>query len=522
MPLVGIDLGTTFSCVACVGDGGVPTVIRDGQGNTEVPSVISFDGRDAYVGCAAVERKGVLPHTIFELFKRDIGKPLDSAHGGAAPYEVGGFKFGAAGMSAILLRYLKKQAIRHFRKTGELDETDDRKVALDAVITVPASFGDKERNETKLAGEAAGFRVVGMINEPTAAALAFGLGRKEELRILVFDLGGGTFDATLLRMASGVATVEATRGDNSLGGKDFDDLIERYLAAAAFRATGVHVPEERGFELQRHARRAKHELSECEQVEVAMTHGGEDLVLTLHRKSTHSSLRVRPSGENHEFYFEERSTDLLHRCRAICETLFDEVSIETKAGTRRVRWSDIDEIVLAGGSCRMPMIAEMIERVSGKRVQRHIEGFSYDTAIAVGAALYGVHREDVSDVLSHGMGVKVLEDGRPRVDCLVERDTRVPVTAERSYRAPAGAVLEVYEGESRAPDECELRGRLELNNPEGQVRIEMAWSSDGILRVLADFPPHGRRELEIKNEDFQFGRRLALLRERVASLTVHA
>lgn len=524
MLLVGIDLGTTFSCIACLGEDGAPLVIRDSEGSTEIPSVVSFDGKEAYVGQRAVERKVLYPHSIVEMFKRDIGKPIESATALAAPYEFGGFSYGSAGMSAIVLRYLKKQAVRHFRKLGDVHETDDRNVPIDAVITVPASFGEKERQETKLAGMAAGLNVVGIINEPTAAALAYGLGKGGEARILVFDLGGGTFDVTLLRMEGGEATVEATRGDNSLGGKDFDELIERHIAAAAFRESGIHISEERGFEIQKLARRAKHELSESDETEVTLTLGDAELPLPLRRRLPRDrpALQVPVSSEAREFYFEERSTDLLNRCRAICEALFDEVTIVTKAGRRKVTWRDLDEIVLAGGSCRMPMVAEMIEQISGRSIRRQIEGFSYDTAIAVGAVLYGAHRDRVRDVLSHGLGIKVLRDGRPAVDCLIRKDTRIPTEEERVYPSPARAVLEVFEGESTAPDECELRGRLELDNPAGQVRVIMEVSADGILRAVADYPPHGRRELEIKNDEFEFGRRLARLREKVAGLVIHA
>ena len=272
LPTVGIDLGTTFSAIAYVDALGQPQVIPNSSGSLVTPSVVCFNGRDAWIGEKANARKLTAPNDIYEFVKRDIGKPIHSTRAlyddqqsnvrDVAPYEIGGYKYGAAGLSAILLRYLKKQALRHFRKLELTSETDDTKVALSAVITVPAYFGEKERRETRLAGYAAGLDVIGILNEPTAAALAFGLMRREDQIILVFDLGGGTFDVTVLRMDGGEATVLATRGDNTLGGRDFDELIERHLLEEARRRTSIEVDESAGFEIQGLAREAKHALSE--------------------------------------------------------------------------------------------------------------------------------------------------------------------------------------------------------------------------------------------------------------------
>jgi len=526
-PRVGIDLGTTFCSVAWVNQAGEAEVIPDSFGNQAIPSVICFNGREAYVGAKACERKATNPNSIYEFVKCDIGKPVQSTgsrHEGelaAAPYEVGGYKYGAAGMSAMILRYLKKQAVRYFRGKGLVSESDDRKVMLDAIITVPAYFGDIERQETRLAGKAAGLRVVGMICEPTAAAVAYGLTRRTDQLILVVDLGGGTFDVTLLEMRGGKATVLATRGDNSLGGKDFDQLIRAYIYHEAHRQTGQDVEENRGFEIQQLAIQAKHKLSEDGATEVVLTHADADLTIPLWRRPAEAlDLMDEIALQDERFYFEERSRDLLNRCRALCEAIFDKASAHRTLSGRQIDWVDIDEIVLAGGSCRMPMIADMIERLSGRQVKRRIEGFSYETAIAVGAALYGDNGERVQDVLSHGVGVRVLRGDRPVVDCMIARETRLPADADRMYRAKPNAVLEVYEGDSDAPDECRFRGRLELDNPAGNVRITINATEDGLLRVVADYPPHGKREQEIKNDGI--GSREAALRERIQSLTIHA
>jgi molecular chaperone DnaK len=530
--LVGIDLGTTFSCIANV-DAGKPVVISPGDGDIEVPSVIWFDGHEAYVGKKANERKTTAPYNIFEFVKRDIGKPVTSRHNLhpqeaagtlTAPYEVGGEQYGAAGMSAIILRYLKKHAVRHFRKAGRISETDDLKVPMKAVITVPAYFGEKERNETRVAGYAAGFEVAGVINEPTAAALAYGLMQGANERILVFDLGGGTFDVTLLQMDSGEAHVIASRGDNSLGGRDFDEIIQQYLNDVAYKRTGEEVPAEKTYELQKLAIQAKHDLSERLQTEVAFTHAGQDIDVALYRRApsrTEDQLYAMDAVSGDVFYFEERCTALLYRSRAQCEALFENLSTDAPSGMRALSWNDVDQVVLAGGSCRMPMIANMLEQHIGRKIRRRIEGFDYETAIAVGAALYGVHRDRVQDVLSHGFGVKLIRDGRAVVDYIAVKDSPLPICVNHTYRAERAAILEVYEGESQLPDECSLRGRLELDNPEGEVKVILEINRDGFLRVIADYPPHGRKDVEIRNEVFDFEGRAERLRKLVSSITIH-
>jgi molecular chaperone DnaK len=535
LPIVGIDLGTTFSAIAYVDALSQPQVIPNSSGSLVTPSIVCFNGRDAWVGEKASARKLRTPNDIYEFVKRDIGKPINSTRAlyddqqsdisDVAPYEVGGYKYGAAGLSAILLRYLKKQALRHFRKIDLTSETDDAKIVLPAVITVPAYFGEKERRETRLAGYAAGLDVVGILNEPTAAALAFGLMRREDQVILVFDLGGGTFDVTVLQMVSGDAAVLATRGDNALGGRDFDELIERFLLEEARRRTGVEVDESAGFEIQGLAREAKHALSEDGAYTVTFAHAGQDLDIVLYRSaprgSDYDEDLLRSDGEISAFYFEERSASLLYHCRALCESVLEGVTINAISGQRPARWSDIGEIVLAGGSCKMPMVGTMLERLARRRIRRHVEGFSYDTAIAIGAALYGTHRERVRDVLSHGLGVKLIRNGREYVDFVMKKDSPIPQTVERSYRAAERAILEVWEGESEEPDECTRRGALELDNPEGQVTITLAVDDDGCLRVSASYPPFGRKEMEIRNDLFDFRGRAADLHRRIQGLTIN-
>ena len=207
-------------------------------------------------------------------------------------------------------------------------------------------------------------------------------------------------------------------------------------------------------------------------------------------------------------------TALVSLCRRIC------TQAVSKSG---LRWSDIDVILLAGGSCRMPMIPNMLEELSGKKIPRHVEGFDYDTAIAIGAALYGRQKGDVQDVIAHSIGVRIMENNRYYVDHFFEKNARLPLRAERVYAADAKATLAVYEGESIRPDECTRRGRVELNNPEGDVKVIMIIDDDGLLQVTAEYPnPDGesplREALEIKNEAFISDKRIGPLKEKIQSI----
>ena len=541
-PRVGIDLGTTYCCVAYLDDGGHPRVIPSSDGERTTPSVVWFDGQQAYVGRKANLRKLTSGQHVYEFVKRDIGRPVelppgrredDPATPPVAAYEVGGFKYGAAGISAIILRKLKKEAVAHFRRLGTLDTANDRAVELEAVITVPAYFGDKERQETKLAGYAAGLRVVGVVNEPTAAALAYGVLRAADQRIMVFDLGGGTLDVTVMEMRGGELQVLNSVGNNTLGGRDWDRLIEEYLYEAFRAANGRSIPDtpERAFQVQELALQAKFALTDAPSTEVFYSIPEGDLVTTLYRDAPPERGEYDIPTAGDAFYFDERATDLLSHCQAICEAaLVQRVPDGTE---RRVEWADLDEIVLAGGACRMPMIPALLERISGRRIRRQVEGFDYDTAIATGAALYGQQRGRVVDVVSHGLGVRVLLGGRSAVDYLVEKDTPLPTVARRTYRAGPEARLEVYEGESRDPEECSPRGELRLDNPDGYVTIEFALDADGVLKVEATYPvdaaggplPGGpapaRQALEITNVLDRYNRRAGPLRERVQAVAVN-
>lgn len=533
---IGIDLGTTFSCVAYIDEDGHARMIPNADGEETTPSVIWFDGQKAWVGKKANIRKTVdgQEQNVYEFIKRDIGRPVeippnffqddDRRVHLVAPYEIGGFKYGAAGMSALILRKLKKDAIKHFQRLGRLDHgLDERSIELDAVITVPAYFGDIERQETKLAGYAAGLNVIGMINEPTAAAVSYGLRRTKDQIIMVFDLGGGTFDVTILRMDGGEAEVLATGGHSQLGGKDWDELIQAHIRDTFRVRVGRDLPisPQRIFEVQQSALQAKFDLSEAEQTLVSLSVEEGELNETLYRSASAMPLVV-DDDELQPFFFEERSTELLQVCRAICEEALLKVVLTTAGGRQRsMEWSDLGEILLAGGACRMPMIPAMLQQASGSSVKGGVAGFDYDTAVAIGAALYGQYKEKVRDVLSHSIGIKLQVDDRFKIDHILPKHLGLPACVERVYPAGANAVLEVYQGESENPDEAVKRGRIELDNPEGPVRIAIEADENGMLKVLVDYPPRGQKTAELKNELHHYDQRALALRDKVQSIHIN-
>lgn len=487
IPHVGIDLGTTFSCMSYIDEKGIPVVIKNSDGLETTPSVIYFDGKVAYVGKKANERKLLANSPIYEMVKRDIGNELTNR------YIVSEYDYKAAGFSAIILKKFKLEAYNFFKKKGLLSNDDTAvKLQIPAVITVPAYFGDIKRLETRIAGIAAGFDVISIINEPTAAALTYGIQLTDRKRVLVFDLGGGTFDVTVLELDGESASVIATDGADQLGGKDWDIILETYLASEYERVTGKEVPYDYSWEIQNAALKAKYSLSDAESTLITLNCDGESVEVELFRE--------RPAGEdNHilivddiddKFYFEERSENLLTLCKAVLSNTFE------KAG---ITWNDLDEVILAGGSSRMPMIQKMIEKLSGTSIKKNIPGFSYDTAISQGAALYGRNRSRVIDVTSKSIGIELKEGGSRVIQHLIKKNSPLPINITEAFPSEANAVLKVYEGEGRSPDECILRGRLELCNPEGEVKVNLSIDFNGMMKASVE--ANGQiAELRIKAE----------------------
>jgi molecular chaperone DnaK len=526
---LGIDLGTTFSCLAWVGDDGHPRMIPDADGEPTTPSVIWFDGRQAWVGKKANARKETDPFHIREFVKRDMGKPAAARPGqpeaDAAAYEVNGFRYGAAGMSALILRKLKRDAVRFFKKLGHLEQdADEPSTSFEAVITVPAYFGENERAATKLAGYAAGLNVIGIINEPTAAALSYGLLREKDARILVFDLGGGTFDVTILQMRYPEAIVLTTMGDNSLGGKDWDALIEAHVYESFERVNRRSIADDLGFEVQRVALKAKFDLSAHPEARLTLATDRGDLDLTLHERAPGAVDEFTMTDGPIPFYFEHRAAELLSRCEVLCEAALARVKLPTPSGSERpMNWADVDQIILSGGACRMPMIPRMLERISRHRIRRQIAGFDFDTAIAAGAALYSHNRGRVFDVMSHTIGVVVSEKGNEYIEPILRKDEPLPAEATRAFPAPAMAYVEVYEvtGEGKArKDENRARGRLDLENPGAVAEVVLRFEVDenGLLRIVASYPPNEQRELQLKAIGRWTSKEAEVLREKIMSV----
>lgn len=471
IPHVGIDLGTTFSCVSYINDDGVPVVIKNSDGEDTTPSVIWFDGKTAYVGKKANTRKLQANSPIFEFVKRSIGKENSSL------YKVNGYNYRACGMSAIILKKLKADIFFFFKRMGLLSPADTiGNTMVPAVITVPAYFGDKQRHETKMAGVAAGLDVLAIVNEPTAAALTYGINLNQQKKLLVFDLGGGTFDVTILQLGNNEALVIASDGADQLGGRDWDALIEGYFYYEFKKQTGIEIPDDMGWEIQTRALDAKFALSEQASTTVFINAAGHAAEITIYRERPNDDDLIFNTAED-RFYFEERSESKLMLCKSILSRILE------KAG---LTWHDIDDILLAGGASRMPMIAKMLNTVSGRSIHKSIPGFSLDTAIAQGAALYGRNRGRVIDVSSKSMGIEVTQNGRKLIEHLVKKNTPLPISIKENFPADANAILKVYEGDSTNPDDCEQRGRLELGNAAGIVSVGLTIDESGVVHASVE------------------------------------
>ncbi|MGW2787899.1 molecular chaperone DnaK, partial [Streptomyces populi] len=362
---VGIDLGTTNSVVAVL-EGGEPTVITNTEGNRTTPSVVAFGkGGEVLVGEIAKRQAVTNVDRTARSVKRHIGE-ADWRFPDAG--DVDGKRYRAQEISARVLQKLKRDAEAYL---GE-DVTD-------AVITVPAYFNDSQRTATKEAGEIAGLKVLRIINEPTSAALAYGLDKENDQTILVFDLGGGTFDVSLLEIGEGLVEVKSTNGDTHLGGDDWDQKIVDYLVKQFQNAYGIDLSMDK-MALQRlreTAEKAKIELSAVTETTINLPYisASAEGPLHLDEKLTRSQ-------------FEQLTADLLERCKAPFHNAVKDAKIKV---------SDIDHVILVGGSTRMPAVTELVRELTGKDPHK---GVNPDEVVAIGAALQaGVLKGEVKDVL---------------------------------------------------------------------------------------------------------------------------
>ena len=418
--VIGIDLGTTNSCVAIM-DGSQPRVIENAEGARTTPSIVGYTENERLVGQPAKRQAVTNPeNTIFGI-KRLIGRRFDDEHlnkdkknlpfnvvssNGDAWVEVRGEKYSPAQVSALILQKMKETAESYL---GE-DVTQ-------AVITVPAYFNDAQRQATKDAGKIAGLEVLRIINEPTAAALAYGLDKKETRTIAVYDLGGGTFDVTILEIDDGLFEVKSTNGDTFLGGEDFDMRIVNYLAEEFKKEHGTDLTQDK-MALQRlkeAAEKAKIELSSANQTEInqpfiSMGSNGQPLHMVM--KLTRAKL-------------ESLVSDLIKASIKPCKDALKDAGLST---------SDIDEVVLVGGMTRMPKVVEEVTKFFGKEPHK---GVNPDEVVALGAAIQaGVLQGDVKDVVlldvtPLSLGIETLGGVFTR---LIDRNTTIPEIGRASCR----------------------------------------------------------------------------------------
>jgi len=465
--ILGIDLGTTNSAFAVM-EGGDPEIIVNSEGDRTTPSVVAFSDGEQIVGKPAKNQAVQNPDNTVESIKRHMGEEDYTV-------ELEGEEYTPEQVSAMTLQKIKRDAEEY------LGEEIER-----AVITVPAYFSDRQRQATKDAGEIAGFEVERIINEPTAAAMAYGLDDESDQTVLVYDLGGGTFDVSILDLGGGVYEVVATNGDNDLGGDDWDQAIIDYLADDFEAEHGIDLREDRQAlqRLYEAAEEAKIELSNRKETTInlpfiaADDDGPKDLEASLTRAK-----------------FESLTSDLVERTVGPTEQALEDAGLSK---------SDIDEVILVGGSTRMPMIQEKVEELVGQDPKKNVNP---DEAVALGAAIQaGVLSGDVDDIvlvdvtpLSLGVEVK-----GGLFERLIEKNTTIPTEESKVFTTAQAnqtqVQIRVFQGEREIAEENELLGAFMLSGippaPAGVPQIEVTFEIDenGIVNVSAEDRESGNKE----------------------------
>jgi molecular chaperone DnaK len=480
--VIGIDLGTTNSCVSIM-EGGEPVVIANSEGSRTTPSMVAIsDSGERLVGQQAKRQAVTNPENTLYSIKRLIGRKFDTeavkkdiaispfkivkADNGDAWVEVRGKRYSAPEISAMVLQKMKKTAEDYLGTT-----------VTDAVITVPAYFDDSQRQATKDAGKIAGLNVLRIINEPTAAALAYGLDKKKDEKIAVFDLGGGTFDVSILELGDGVFEVKSTNGDTFLGGEDFDQEVIDWIADEFKKDQGIDLRGDK-MALQRlkeAAEKAKCELSTSVETDInlpfitADASGPKHLTLKLTRAK-----------------LESICADLLAKLDGPCRTALKDAGLSA---------SEIDEVILVGGMTRMPAVQKKVEDIFGKTPNK---GVNPDEVVAIGAGIQGgVLKGDVKDVLlldvtPLSLGIETLGSVMTR---LIEKNTTIPCRKSQTFSTAAdnqpAVSIHVLQGEREMARDNKTLGNFELTGiptaPRGVPQIEVTFDIDanGIVHVSA-------------------------------------
>ncbi|MDG1060799.1 MAG: molecular chaperone DnaK, partial [Synechococcus sp. cluster3_bin.96] len=488
--IVGIDLGTTNSCVSVI-EGGTPTVIANAEGFRTTPSVVAYTkGKDQLVGQIAKRQAVMNPENTFGSIKRFIGRRTDEVADETkdVPYTVESVgtkvkiksplmekSFSPEEISASVLRKLADDASKYLGET-----------VTQAVVTVPAYFNDSQRQATKDAGKIAGLEVLRIINEPTAAALAYGLDKQNSEKILVFDLGGGTFDVSILEVGDGVFEVISTCGDAHLGGDNFDKVLVDHMAETFKSEEGIDLRND-SQALQRlteAAEKAKIELSSSTQSEVnlpfitATADGPKHLTMTVTRGK-----------------FEEMSSNLIDRCKKPIQQAIEDAKLSP---------SDLNEVVMVGGSSRIPSVLELVKSATGKEPNQTVNP---DEVVAIGAAVQGgVLSGDVKDILlldvsPLSLGVETMGSV---VNVMVPRNTTIPTNKTEIYSTAMDGQttveIHVLQGERQMVSDNKSLGTFRLDGipaaPRGVPQVEVAFDIDanGILSVTAKDKGSGKEQ----------------------------
>ncbi|MCZ8100972.1 MAG: molecular chaperone DnaK [Alsobacter sp.] len=480
--VIGIDLGTTNSCVAIM-EGSTPKVIENAEGARTTPSIVAFtDDGERLVGQPAKRQAVTNPERTFFAIKRLIGRtyddPMTQKDKGLVPYKIArggngdawveadGKQYSPSQISAFILQKMKETA-EAFIGTG----------VTQAVITVPAYFNDAQRQATKDAGKIAGLEVLRIINEPTAAALAYGLDKKKSGTVAVYDLGGGTFDVSILEIGDGVFEVKSTNGDTFLGGEDFDMRLVEYLAEEFRKENGIDLKKDK-LALQRlkeAAEKAKIELSSASQTEINLPYITADAT-----GPKHLTLKLTRAK------FEALVDDLVQKTIEPCRKALKDAGLTA---------AEIDEVIIVGGQSRMPKVQEAVKQFFGKEPHK---GVNPDEVVAIGAAVQaGVLQGDVKDVLlldvtPLSLGIETLGGVFTR---LIDRNTTIPTkkgqvfsTAEDNQTA---VTIRVFQGEREMAADNKLLGQFDLVGlppaPRGVPQVEVTFDIDanGIVNVSA-------------------------------------